>query len=432
MDLAGGAQCSCHFGAHTEPPSEDSGDESLLLELGVPFGIQHGNLRVEAQALNGIRCWADHFERVTVLAPLRTESPPSDSTVTWLSPEGALDASRVRLEPLPWAYDPLDYFRSRRAVRKRLRALIAAHRYLCFSNLGTFGAWGNLAASEARRLNRPYGLWFDWVVHRMHSGRGGSFKRRLKARVDGSVSLVNTYWAIQGCAVGLFHGKTVYDAYAPLCRQPALVHDVHVGPGDGAPDELVAKKLGSVVARDTLRLGYVGRAHPMKDPLAWIDTMIRVLVRLGPERVEATWIGDGPLLEEARRRVRAEGFEASIRFPGHVWDRAALLEFLRGLDAFVFCHVTPESPRCLIESLISATPIVGYESEYARDLVAGRGGGVFTKMHDVEGLARALCRLADQRGELESLIGSAAASRAIYSDEAVFAHRSALIKAHLP
>ena len=44
-------------------------ESSLLLDLGVPFGRTATGLLVEAQALNGLRLWAKHFDRVTVCAP---------------------------------------------------------------------------------------------------------------------------------------------------------------------------------------------------------------------------------------------------------------------------------------------------------------------------------------------------------------------------
>ena len=50
----------------------------------------------------------------------------------------------------------------------------------------------------------------------------------------------------------------------------------------------------------------------------------------------------------------------------------------------VFCHTTPESPRNLVEALISGCPIVGYHSDFAAELV-GDGGGAFVTTGDVKG-----------------------------------------------
>jgi glycosyltransferase involved in cell wall biosynthesis len=137
------------------------------------------------------------------------------------------------------------------------------------------------------------------------------------------------------------------------------------------------------------------------------------------------------LLDDARTRVRELGLENSIRFDGFVSDRSAVLGFLRGLDMFLFTHVTPESPRCLIEALISGLPLIGYASSYARELVSHRGGGQFSPIGDSGALAENLIRLARNREELKRLTSEAANGRGIYNDEAVFAHRSELIKRFL-
>ena len=104
---------------------------------------------------------------------------------------------------------------------------------------------------------------------------------------------------------------------------------------------------------------------------------------------------------------------------------------LRAAHVFLFCHKTPESPRCLIEALVSGCPIVGYEGGFARDLVAGHGGGLLVAGNDVAGLAAVLTRLAADRARLGELIANAAADGEPYTDTAVFRHRSELIRHYL-
>jgi glycosyltransferase involved in cell wall biosynthesis len=343
-----------------------------------------------------------------------------------------LAGGRLRLEPLPWAYHPLDHLKHRAEVRQRFARWVSEHRYLCFSNLGPFGAWGSVAAAEARRQQRPYSLWFDWVLHRMPLEPGATPRQRLKHALMAQLIERETTRAIRGAALGLFHGQTVFDAYAPLCRQPELVHDVHTHPEDAISDDDLAAKLARQVsgldARRPLRIGYVGRVHPMKAPFDWIEALARAAEVLGAERIQATWLGDGPLLDAARERVRSLGVEANIRFEGFVADRSRLLAFLREQDLLLFCHITPESPRALVEALISGTPLLGYDSAYARQLVAERGGAILTPLSDTKALTTALIRLADDPQALAELTRQAATARAIYNDEAVFAHRSELIK----
>jgi colanic acid/amylovoran biosynthesis glycosyltransferase len=403
----------------------------LLLDLNVPFRRGPHGLLVEAQALNGMRLWAEHFDRVTVCAPQIPSNYADPSTVVWADPTELLAGGRVEFEPLPWGYHPREHFLHRKTVRRRLDTLVARHRYLCFANLGIFGAWGRLAVDAARRQKKPYSLWFDWVLHEMTAGQAGSAKEKIRNWIYGAWTKRVTDRAIRGCSLGLFHGNTVYEAYAPLCREPALVHGVHVHPGDAIPDVELSARMASLASRSPLHIGYVGRAHPMKAPLQWIDAVAQAVRVLGQGRIEATWLGDGPLLESARARVRELGLENSIRFDGFVSDRSAVLGFLRGLDIFLFTHVTPESPRCLIEALISGLPLIGYESSYARELVSNRGGGQFSRIGDSGALAENLIWLARNREELTRLTSEAANGRGLYNDETVFAHRSELIKRFL-
>ena len=412
---------------------QSTAESSLLLELGVPFGRRGNDLLVEVQALNGMRLWAKHFERVTVCATEMPAGGAASSTIVWADPCELLADGRVVFEPLPNGYHPRDHFRFRQQVCRRFAALVPAHRYLCFSNLGAFGAWGNIAAATARAQRRPYSLWFDWVVHEMIGQESSATAlRAVRNRAYAAITQRQTHQAIRACALGLFHGQTVYDAYAPLCRQPALVHDVHVHPEDAISDGDLAAKLAELPSRSTLRVGYVGRVHPMKAPLQWIDAMAEAIAALDGERIQATWLGDGPLLEDARARVLELGLERSIRFVGFVSGRAEVLSFLRHQDVFAFCHITPESPRCLIEALLSAAPLVGYESSYAHELVGSRGGAALSPIGDARALARNLVKLASDRQALKHLALCAATARAIYNDEAVFLHRSSLIKRHLP
>ena len=109
-----------------------------------------------------------------------------------------------------------------------------------------------------------------------------------------------------------------------------------------------------------------------------------------------------------------------------------IFEAFRSAHVLAFCHKTPESPRCLIESLISATPIVGYEGAFARDLISGHGGGIMVPGQDPVRLARELAALAADRARLGELIARAAQDGAPFSDEAVFHHRSEVIRANLP
>ena len=400
---------------------------SLLLDLGVPFRRICGVLHIEAEAHNGIHRWRDNFQRVTVCAP-NVPDALADPSFSWLPVDDLLQRGGVAFHELPWAYHPLSHLRHRVEVRDLFRRLIATHRYLCFSNLGWSGAWGNIAARQASRMRRPYAVWLDWVLHEMRPKTGQGGIRKAVGAIRDRLEKRRSLSAVRGAGLGLFHGQTVYDAYAPISRNPQVVHDVHLKRDDVIGRQALFARFERGAGR--LRVGYVGRVHEMKGPLQWIDAMER-LAGLRPDGFQATWLGDGPMLDECRRQVVLRGLQDTVFFPGRERDRTKVLEFFRSIDLFAFCHLTQESPRCLVEALMSGVPLVGYESAYARELVALNGGGAFVPMGDVGGLAERLAELLLDPPARHSLSIAACASGAHFSDDAVFAHRSDLIKRYL-
>jgi glycosyltransferase involved in cell wall biosynthesis len=175
---------------------------------------------------------------------------------------------------------------------------------------------------------------------------------------------------------------------------------------------------------------YAGRATAIKAPLEWVRALAHARDLGAP--VAATWLGDGPLLEEMRDLAKELGLDGALSLPGFVDDRAQLLNVLRESHVLAFTHLTPESPRCLLEALVSGTPIAGYDNAFAKDLVEGHGGGVFVPIGDWKALGARLTELSRERTRLSELIVEAGENGRRFNDAAVFRERSQLIKRYLP
>jgi glycosyltransferase involved in cell wall biosynthesis len=145
----------------------------------------------------------------------------------------------------------------------------------------------------------------------------------------------------------------------------------------------------------------------------------------------AKWYGDGPLIEELRHLVSDRGLSAWISFPGNVTVRSEVLDIFRAADLFVFCHLTPESPRCLMEALMSGLPILGFESAYASDLTSQYGGSATVPIGDVGALAELVTRYVSDKDARYNLSRAALHSGRQFSEQSVFRHRSELIKQFL-
>jgi glycosyltransferase involved in cell wall biosynthesis len=283
----------------------------------------------------------------------------------------------------------------------------------------------------AHRRGRPFAVWTDRVesgVTAQATRTPGPWRPRLRAALTHRPMAALERAVIRRASLGLFHGKDTYDAYAPYSRNPQIVHDVLVG-ADVRIDAASLKAKQDAAGEGPLRIIYAGRVAAMKGPLEWVAALVALRAQSVP--FDATWIGDGEALPAMRAAVLAAGLQDRVSLPGFQSDRSAVLDALRGAHVLMFCHKTAESPRVLIEALMTGTPIVGYAGAYPLDLVSAHGGGVMTAPGEPAALAATLAVLAQDRHRLADLIGRAAADGAGFDEVSVFAHRSAVIRKHL-
>jgi glycosyltransferase involved in cell wall biosynthesis len=341
-------------------------------------------------------------------------------------------ADRVEIITLPWAFKPSLFFRQYRKTRKLLARLIERSNYLVFSICYTWGDWAAVGCLEAIRQHRPYAVWTDLVDHeavRIGAARKPPVRRVYSRHVDANLVKLYHFYLIGRSRLGLFHGRDCFDSYAPFCPNPHLVHNIHLKPADAISAPALECKVNEIRRPGPLRLGYLGRTDTSKGALDWLDVMKR-LIDCGHD-IEATWVGDGPLLRDLRARASDLRIDDQVRFPGFMADRQRVLEFLQSCHLLVFCHKLPESPRVLIEAILSGTPIVGYDTPYPRDLIGANGWGKLTPQHDTVALAQAIGLLDRDRDTLAEMLERTSSAALTFNDVAVFRHRSELIKAYL-
>lgn len=400
----------------------------LLIYAPVPIYRQDGVPFIENQAMVGVRRWAENFHHVDVMMPVRDVAPPRGWSA--IARDNSLP-DNVDLNLLPTAYRPDQFLRTYPETRKRIEALIDRNDYLSFAIGGLFGDWGAVAGFAAKAKGRPFAVWADRVESEVvRLGRNdGNWRRRLQAHLFHRPMALLEHAVIRRAELGLFHGMETFNAYAPYAEKPKVVHDILLEKSDHISTKALRRKIMSC-GQGPLKIVFAGRADPMKGPLEWVA----VLERLAADNVDfkATWLGDGALLDEMKQAVEAAGLSDRVSLPGFVTDRQQVLDALRDAHIHMFCHKTPESPRNLIEALISGTPIIGYDGAYARDLVHGHQGGEFVEIGDVEGLAGLIKAIDADRPHLAQLIEDSYNDGKIFGSDAVFKHRSDLIKEFLP
>lgn len=393
---------------------------TIFLVLQVPVTGATNDLHIEPQAHNGLRLWLKHFDAVVAACPYS-----SSSAEPTLPTSSILGSDRLRIVTLKQAWQPHQFLKELPSVARVLKAEIEKAEHLQFGIGGLWGDWGSVAAWIAHSKRRPYAVWTDHVESDFHFRKaiGKRLFPALYTKATAAAMIPYERAIIRRSAVGLFHGADCFEAYAKFCRNPHLVHNVHVGPDQHITSEQLSTRLANK-GNGPLRIVYAGRASPEKGTLDWVRALAHA--HKSGLRLQGTWFGDGPELPAAK--ALAAEMSLPISFPGPISHEQLLKDMKGEFDVFVFCHKTLESPRCLIEALACGLPIVGYESQYPRDLVKTNGGAVLTEKNSISSLGEAIATLG-RPNTLAQLSVLARRSASDLTDEAVFAHRAELIKA---
>lgn len=400
--------------------------DTLFLTLGAPFYRHDGRLFIEAQTASGLKAWHQHFDRLIACSICKTGLPPKG----WVDAEAeGIVLPEFELIELPDGYRLPVFLKTRGQVRRVLLDALRRADYRLFAIGGWIGDWGVVGARLACENGLSHGIWFDRVESQVFAAsHDGSLKGRLKARVKSAITARTELELLGRADLALLHGQTVYDQFVDRTRNAQIVEDIHLETSDRIPAEDLAGKLESA-ERDGLRICYVGRADRMKGGLLWVEVLGRVAE--AGESFAAEWAGDGPLLAEMRELADRLGVADRILFHGFVADRDKVLGILRQAHLLLFCHMTDESPRNLIESLFAATPLIGFRDTYAQALVDEQGAGLLVERGDVAALAEALSGLNSDRAKLRDLIEKAGRSGLHLTRSQVFADRAKIVKDNL-
>jgi glycosyltransferase involved in cell wall biosynthesis len=404
--------------------------EDLLMVIPPVMIKKNGLLEVDTDFANNLRAYLENFDHVTIAAPLAIPGHQDGIPATLPLEEvpGHQRAKIVEL-PLPWREDR--YLRNRLGVSKLLRSLISAADYPSFSPYGPLD-WASLGANLARRMGRSYNVEADWDIQNVVAALLAEMPagpQKIRRHLLLRWFMRQHFKALRGSSAALLMGQDVYNAYKDIAPNPHKVFNVQVTSKDRLTEAQLAKKLRHIQAGEPLIISYAGRAHEMKGPFDWLET-VNNLAKSGVA-IRATWFGAGPLLERLRMKKTELGLsDDMVAFPGKV-ERAVAMATIRRSDIFLVCHKTPESPRNLIEALAGATPLVSYESSYARDLVSQCGGGEFVPMNDWRALAECLRALNADRLRLAQLVKNAHSTAKTLDREKAIRHRIELIKTHI-
>jgi colanic acid/amylovoran biosynthesis glycosyltransferase len=376
-----------------------------------------GSLRIDPHFANNLSGYLTRVDRITVACSVAAEAPGSGISNS-LPLEEISDRDRIDVLVLPEPYREDRYMRHRAAVARLLRSEIEQCDYLSLAPHAPFD-WPTLAAKIARKIGRGYDIEADWDMANVSWMLWSKMKpgpNKFRKYVWFKSYLRDFDRCMAHSSVALLQGADVFAAYRDIAPNPFKVLNVQVVGNDFVPPSVLAEKIERVSAGEKMHVCYAGRATDMKGPFDWLSAIRRLAE--GGIRLHATWFGDGDQLERMKDFVAEHGLGAIVSLPGNV-DRTEAIEAVRQSHLFLFCHLSNESPRCVVEALANGTPIIGYDSLYVRDLVA-TGGGEFASLGDWEKLAEIVANLDGDRARLASLIrGAAKSAESFDRDEAI-------------
>lgn len=397
----------------------------LLLVIPRVLAESPDGILVDEHFGHNLRAYLADFDEATVACP----AMPADSpNMVPLSSIPGSENCRTIILPEPYREDR--YLRLRGRISRLLRAEIERADYLLISPHASF-EWSTLATRVAIAMGRDYNMEGDWNLQDVVRSQLQEMRYGLQ-RIRKSLwhlSHQRVYFdSMRHSRLSLLQGAAVFDAYKDIAPNPHKVLNVQVTEADRLPDTAYAAKLEKVRSGAPLSILYTGRVIPMKGPEDWQKALAHAFAN--GLRGEATWYGDGDLIEPMRRGAVDRGIAGRVAYAGNV-DRGEVFAQMREADLFLFCHLTDESPRCLVESITAATPIVGFASLYACDLVAEHGGGAFVDTGDWRALGDLLVALDQDRERLAGLIEGARASSRLYDREQAIQQRIRLMRQHL-
>jgi len=144
-----------------------------------------------------------------------------------------------------------------------------------------------------------------------------------------------------------------------------------------------------------LRVAMVARFDKQKDQPLLLKALCEV-----PE-VHATFVGDGPLLEEGKSMASSLGVSDRTRFEGY---RSAVQEELDDADAFVLCSNWEGFPRTSLEAMRASLPVVVSDVGGAKEAIVEGQTGFCIPRGDLEALIHRL-RLLVRYPELRAKMG---------------------------
>ena len=302
----------------------------------------------------------------------------------------------IDVVPFPWRWHPY------RMVRRALRPVLG------------YPEGGEFNAMYARRLTRAISAARPDIILANY-GPGGvrmtPVARELGVPlitsfhgVDASRYLRNPHWCkrygvmFRQAAAVTGPSEYVRRRLIEAGAAPERTHVLHYGI---PTDRILFCPPGERYAGDELRLLFVGRLTPKKDPISLLRSYAAARAALGGLHSTLTMIGDGPMRDEVAAERDRLGLGEAVKLTGRIPHDEVIAAF-RSAHMYVQHSVTaPDGdeeglPVSITEALAGGLPVVATRHSGIPEVVREGETGYVVDEGDIEGMAAAIVRLARQ------------------------------------
>jgi glycosyltransferase involved in cell wall biosynthesis len=307
----------------------------------------------------------------------------------------------VRVEEVPHLHREISPVRDLISVAHIVR-LIREHRpHILHTHTAKAGAVGRIAAALAGESRPPI------VVHTFHghvlrgyfdAGKTLFFRQLERTLARRTTRLVAVSPEVRDDLVSL--GVAPASKFAVV--RLGIDLDTRITDGEGSA---LRRLFG--VSEDEFVVGWIGRMTAIKRVPDVLLAFRRLLDQGVPARL--CLVGDGPDREQVERRAHELGIARKTLFVGYQRDVASYYALF---DALVLASANEGTPVVAIESLAASRPVVATRVGGVPDVLESSPEWALVPVGDVDGIARALARLAGDT-ELRRRIGADARGRTI-------------------
>jgi|SRR6185369_16413786 len=150
--------------------------------------------------------------------------------------------------------------------------------------------------------------------------------------------------------------------------------------------------------RNLLSIGVVGRLVPEKGFIFLLNAI--QLISTKQYQFEVSILGNGPLMAELTNRINSQHLNQTIFLRGMCKDVSA---WYKQFDLFVMSSISEGEPMALLEAMSYGLPVVATRVGAIPVVVRDGIEGILVEPGDVNGLAKAIVRMLEDKSLRESM-----------------------------